>query len=79
MDLLKNNVSIDSYVKNSQTIKLNTQLLNHQNNTQKYFITEAPYYRYSKVSKTILFAIFGFTDFKLLQIYSNTPFGIWII
>ena len=45
--------------------KLNIQLLNHQNNTQKYFITEASYYKYSKVSKTIIFAIFEFIDLKL--------------
>ena len=30
-------------------------------------------YKYSKVSKTYLFAIFGFIDLKLLQIYSNSP------
>ena len=38
---------------------LSIQLLNNQNNTQKYFITEVSSYKYSKVSKTILFAIFG--------------------
>ena len=42
--------------------------------TQKYFIAVALIYKYSKVSKTILFAIFGFIDLKLLQIYSNSPF-----
>ena len=38
---------------------------------QKYFIAVALIYKYSKVSKTYLFAIFGFIDLKLLQIYSN--------
>ena len=45
--------------------KLNIQLLNHQNNSQNYFITEASYYTFYKVSKTILFAIFGFIDLKV--------------
>ena len=43
---------------------------------QKYFIAVASIYNYSKVSKTILFVIFGFIDLKLLQIYSNSPFEI---
>ena len=46
--------------------------------TQKSFIAVALIYKYSKVSKTYLFAIFGFIDLKLLQIYSNHPFEIWI-
>ena len=54
--------------------KLNTQLWNHSKFTQKYFIAVALIYKYSKVSKTYLFAIFGFIDLKLLQIYSNSPF-----
>ena len=58
--------------------KLNTQLWNHSKITQKYFIAVALIYKYSKVSKTYLFAIFGFIDLKLLQIYSNSPFEIWI-
>ena len=53
-------------------------LLNYQNNAQNYFLTEESFYKYSKVSKTILFAIFEFVDLKLLQIYSNHPFEIWI-
>ena len=43
-------------------LNLNIELLNHENNTQKYFISEASHYKYSKVSKTILFVIFEFTD-----------------
>ena len=58
--------------------KLNIQPFNHQNNSQNYFITDATYYTFYKVSKTILFAIFEFTDLKLWQKYSNSPFEIWI-
>ena len=56
--------------------KLNTQLWNHSKITQKYFIAVALIYKYSKVSKAYLFAIFGFIDLKLLQIHSNSPFEI---
>ena len=61
----QNNISINSYVKIVKLFNLNIQLLNHQNNIQIYFITEASYYKYFKVSKTILFAIFGIIDLKL--------------
>ena len=56
--------------------KINIQQINHQNNSQKYFIIDATYYTFYKVSKTILFAIFEFTNLKLLKKYSNSPFEI---
>ena len=71
MDLIKINVSIKSYFKIGQTIQINTQLWIYSKFAQKYFIAVALIYKYSKVSKTYLFAIFGFIDLKLLQIYSN--------
>ena len=78
MDLIQINISIKSYFQISQTIQINTQLWNHSKIAQKYFIAVALIYKYSQVSKTYLFAIFGFIDLKLLQIYSNSPFEIWI-
>ena len=48
--------------KNTQTIQINYITMNSFNITQKYFIAVASIYKYSKVSKTILFAIFEFTD-----------------
>ena len=69
-DLIKNNISIIGYFEISQTIQINSQLWNHSKFTQKYFIAVTLIYKYSKVSKTYLFAIFGFIDLKLLQIYS---------
>ena len=77
-DLIQNNISIKSYFKICQTIQFNSQLWNHSKITQKYFISVASIYKYSKVYKTYLFAIFGFIDLKLLQIHSNSPFEIWI-
>ena len=50
--------------------------MNSFNITKKYFIAVALIYTYSKVSKTYLFAIFGFIDLKLLQIHPNSPFEI---
>ena len=63
--------------KNTQTIQINYITMNSFNITQKkYFIAVSSHYEYSKVSKTILFTIFEFTDLKLWQKYSNSPFGI---
>ena len=72
----QNNIFINSYVENSQTIQFKYITMNSFKITQKYFIAVPLIYKYSKVSKTILFVIFGFIDLKLLQIYSNHPFEI---
>ena len=78
MDLIKNNVSIKSYFKISQTIQIKHTTMKSFKITQNYFIAVALIYQYSKVSKTYLFAIFGFIDLKVFQIHSNPPFEIWI-
>ena len=62
--------------KNTQTIQIDYITMNSFNITQKYFIAVSSHYEYSKVSKTILFTIFEFTDLKLWLKYSNSPFEI---
>ena len=37
----QNNISINSYVENTQTIQIKQTTIKSSNNTQKYFITEA--------------------------------------
>ena len=77
MDLIKNNISIKSYLnKIVKFIQIEHTTMKSFKNYSKYFIAVALIYKYSKISKTYLIAIFGFIDLKLLQIYSNSPFEI---